>query len=157
MAVRMFIHGLESSPQGTKSIYFLENFPDMMVPHFTGSLEERMEKLNSLLREKSGIRLVGSSYGGLMASIFALQSEDQVERIVLLAPAINLDEFTPFATKKITTPVWLYHGTDDQVIPFDQVVPVAKKVFANLSLNLVQDDHFLHKTFRDIDWERLLW
>ena len=71
MSVRIFIHGLESSNQGTKSIYFRERYPDMIIPHFTGDLKERLDKLGEILSGKSDIRLVGSSFGGLMASLFA--------------------------------------------------------------------------------------
>ena len=46
----------------------------MIVPDFSGPLLERMEKLNGILSGKTEIILVGSSYGGLMASIFTLEN-----------------------------------------------------------------------------------
>ncbi|MFH1479899.1 MAG: hypothetical protein ABIG67_01400 [Pseudomonadota bacterium] len=33
---------------------------------------------------------------------------------------------------------------------------VAAKVFADLSFQVVDDDHFLHKTFKTLDWDSLL-
>ena len=156
MPVRIFIHGLESSNKGTKSVFFKEEFPDMIIPHFTGGLEERMEKLREILSSKSGLNLVGSSFGGLMATLFAMEQPGRVKSMVLLAPAINLVKFAPQETKTISAPVWLYHGKNDRVVPFSEVEPVAKTLFTNLTLNVVDDDHFLHRTFRGIDWDALL-
>ena len=156
MTVRIFIHGLESSNKGTKSIFFREKYPDMIIPYFTGDLAVRMEKLETVLSGKSGIRLVGSSFGGLMASIFAMHNESRVEKLVLLAPAINLLHFARHIGKQVSVPVWVFHGTNDQVIPFDEVETVARDTFTDLSFNAVNDDHFLHKTFKAIDWDGIL-
>ncbi len=156
MALRMFIHGLESNNQGTKAVYFRKNFPGMLTPNFPGSLDERMTKLRALLSEKSDILLVGSSFGGLMASIFAVENEPRVKRLVLLAPAINLMEFTPYRERKLQRPVHLYHGRQDEVIPLEGVQSVARQVFSDLSFHTVDDDHYLHKTFEKIEWDALL-
>ena len=156
MAVRIFLHGLESSNQGTKSVFFRERYPDMIIPHFKGSLQERMEELDRVLSDQSAIVLVGSSFGGLMGAIFAMENESRVGRLVLLAPAINLLEATDYQQKRISVPVSLYHGRDDDVIPLKAVQEVAAKVFADLSFQVVDDDHFLHKTFKTIDWDRFL-
>ena len=156
MAVRIFLHGLESSNQGTKSVFFRERYPDMIIPHFKGSLQERMEELGRVLSDQSAIVLVGSSFGGLMGAIFAMENESRVGRLVLLAPAINLLEATDYEQKRISVPVSLYHGRDDDVIPLKAVQEVAAKVFADLSFQVVDDDHFLHKTFKTIDWDSLL-
>ena len=156
MAVRIFLHGLESSNQGTKSVFFRERYPDMIIPHFKGSLQERMEELDRVLSDQSAIVLVGSSFGGLMGAIFAMENESRVGRLVLLAPAINLLEATDYQQKRISVPVSLYHGRDDDVIPLKAVQEVADKVFADLSFQVVDDDHFLHKTFKTIDWDRFL-
>jgi len=156
MSVKIFLHGLESSNKGTKSIFFRERYPDMIIPNFTGALQLRMEKLNRILSGKTNIRLVGSSFGGLMATLFAMEHESTVEKMTLLAPAINLLHFAPHEYKKLSVPVCIYHGSGDDVIPLAEVEPVAKEVFSNLSFNVVEDDHFLHKTFKSIDWDNLL-
>lgn len=156
MSVKVFIHGLESSNQGTKGAFFKEKFPDMIIPNFPGTLQERMEKLNEILSGKSGIRIVGSSFGGLMAVVFAAEHENRVDKLILLAPALNLMEFSDYHQKKISLPVWMYHGRDDEVIPLETVEEIAKKIFLNLTFHAMDDDHYLHKTFKTIDWKTLL-
>jgi pimeloyl-ACP methyl ester carboxylesterase len=156
MPLRMFIHGLESNNQGTKAVYFRKNFPDMLTPNFPGSLDERMADLRALLSGESDIILVGSSFGGLMASIFVMENEPRVKRLVLLAPAVNLMEFSPYRNRKIQVPVHIYHGRQDEVIPLEDVQTVARQVFSDLTFHSVDDDHYLHKTFEKIDWDTLL-
>ena len=157
MATTLFIHGLESSNQGTKSVYFRERFPNMIISNFPGDLDERMVKLRSLVEGNEDIRIVGSSFGGLMATLFALEAEGRVDRLVLLAPAIHrLDELMNVETASTDIPTWVYHGTNDEVIPIRAVRKISKKLFANLSFHAVDDDHFLHNTFKTLDWQRLL-
>lgn len=153
---RVFIHGLESSSQGTKGIYFREKFPDMLIQDFTGLLEERMAKLRVILTGKKDLLLVGSSFGGLMAAIYACENEGNVKRLILLAPALDLPYFRPFTETKLVIPVWLYHGKKDDVVPPAPVERIARKVFANLSYHLVEDDHSLHETFPLMKWDELL-
>jgi len=154
--IRIFIHGLESDNQGTKSIFFRGHYPDMIIPHFIGDLSERMEKLNEVLSGSSDIRLVGSSFGGLMASIFAMENEPRVDKLILLAPAINLMEASDYQLREISVPVLIYHGIKDDVIPLDAVELTAKRYFRNFTFNKVDDDHFLRNTFQNIDWNTLL-
>jgi pimeloyl-ACP methyl ester carboxylesterase len=155
-SLRIFIHGLESNNQGTKAVYFRENFPGMLTPNFPGPLDERMAKLHAILSGESDILLVGSSFGGLMASIFAMENEPSVRRLILLAPAINLMEFTAYQDRKIQIPVHIYHGRQDEVIPLEDVQRVASQVFSNLTFHALEDDHYLHKTFTKIEWDTLL-
>ena len=155
MSLKIFIHGLESSTQGTKSVYFGQKYPDMVLQDFVGDLNQRMEKLNSLLQGESDIRLVGSSFGGLMATLFAMENESRIAKMILLAPAINMLTSTQ-RKKRISMPVWIYHGRNDDVIPLDQVEPIAKEICTNLSFQAVDDDHYLHKSFKSIDWDSLL-
>ncbi len=156
MAIRMFIHGLESGNRGTKSVFFRERYPDMLIPHFSGPLEERMNKLRGLLEGKENLRIVGSSFGGLMAALFAMENEPRVERLVLLAPAINLVAFTPSSGHTLRLPVWIYHGRNDEVISIDDVRRTARGTFSNLRFHEVEDDHSLHRTFQTMDWDALL-
>ncbi|MFA5182394.1 MAG: alpha/beta fold hydrolase [Syntrophales bacterium] len=156
MPTKVFIHGLESTSQGTKGIYFRERYPEMIIEDYTGPLEARMEKLEAVLTGKEDLILVGSSYGGLMAAIYACRHPGKVSRLILLAPAINLEEFEPYAGQVLTMPVHLYHGRRDDVVPPGEVRPVAEAVFSELTYSLVEDDHSLHETFPGLPWEELL-
>ena len=153
---RVFIHGLESTSQGTKGIYFRERYPEMSIEDYTGPLEARMEKLEAVLAGKDKLILVGSSYGGLMAAIYACRYQEKARRLILLAPAINLEEFAPYAGKVLTMPVHLYHGRQDDVVPPGEVRAVAERTFNDLNYCLLEDDHSLHETFPGMPWEELL-
>jgi pimeloyl-ACP methyl ester carboxylesterase len=155
-ATRVFIHGLESTSQGTKGIYFRERYPGMIIEDYIGPLEARMEKLAAVLAERDELILVGSSYGGLMAAIYACLHPEKVRRLILLAPAINLEEFSPYVGQGLTMPVHLYHGRKDDVVPPGEVRAVAEGTFNDLNYRLVEDDHSLHETFPGMPWDELL-
>lgn len=153
---RVFIHGLESSSGGTKGTFFSKRYPDMIVKDYVGTLDERMNVLNETLADRNDLLLVGSSYGGLMASIFACENERKVKKLILLAPALNLVEFKPYLSKKVAIPVTVYHGSRDDVVPPEPVKQIATSIFQNISYNSVDDDHPLSSTFSTFDWDDLL-
>jgi predicted esterase len=155
-ATLVFIHGLESTAQGTKGQFFRQNFPKMIVEDYVGNFTERMKKLSVLLTSKIDLILVGSSYGGLMAAQFAFAHESRIIKLILLAPALNLPEFQPTAQKPLQTPVIIYHGINDNIVDPYIVKGIAEKFFRHLEHHLVDDDHSLHKTFSHLDWEKLL-
>jgi pimeloyl-ACP methyl ester carboxylesterase len=129
----------------------------MIIPNFPGDLDERMAKLGSIMQGKESIRIVGSSFGGLMAALFAVEEGDRVDRLILLAPAIHrFNELRNVETTSIDIPTWIYHGTRDEVIPITKVREISKMLFPKLSFHAVDDDHFLHKTFKTLDWPFLL-
>jgi predicted esterase len=152
----VFIHGLESTAQGTKGQFFRQFFPPMIIEDYTGDFATRMRKLDGLLSGKNDLILVGSSYGGLMASQYAINNENKVKKMILLAPALNLPEFKPPVHTKLPLPVIIYHGTDDDIVDPYTVKTIALKYFSNLEHNFVDDDHSLHKTFPLINWKELL-
>jgi pimeloyl-ACP methyl ester carboxylesterase len=153
---RVFIHGLESSSQGNKGVFFRKKYPDMVIEDFVGPFNQRMDRLNNLLRNKTDLLLVGSSYGGLMASVYALDNKRKVKKLILLAPAINLTEFDPYLKKKLQAPVMIYHGSHDDTVPPVSVRDIARIVFTDLKYHLVEDDHSLHNTFEHMNWDELL-
>ena len=109
----VFLHGLESSSQGTKARWFKERFPEMLIPDFSGRLEERMQDLKSNLEGRDNLILIGSSFGGLMATLFTLENVDRVKRVVLLAPALNFPGFHHADKRKIVVQCHLYIGIHD--------------------------------------------
>jgi len=150
---KIFLHGLESSPQGNKGVYFRDKYPEMLIPDFTGNLRQRMIKLNNILSKKDNIILVGSSFGGLMALIFTMANPKKVEKLILLAPAIHMLKIDQGENNNCSIPVWIYHGKNDTVIPLVKMESVARNIFTNLSFIIMADDHSLTKTFKTIDWD----
>ena len=154
--MKIFLHGLESSSKGAKAVFLGGHFPEMKIPDFRGSLSERMQSLYAILAGRDNIILIGSSFGGLMATVFAMEYPDAVKRIVLLAPALNFPEFVNYGMHQIDIPTWMIIGRDDSVTPPEKVVPMAEKIFLKLHYTEVDDDHRLANTFRAFDWETLL-
>jgi pimeloyl-ACP methyl ester carboxylesterase len=153
---QVFLHGLESSSKGTKATFLRGFCPDILIPDFRGGLAERMAALTGILSGQKDLILVGSSFGGLMATIYAMEHEADVIRLVLLAPALNFPEFSNYRIKRIAVPVWMVIGADDSVTPVSRVMPLARKIFINLDYNEVADDHMLAASFRKFDWKSLL-
>ena len=152
----VYIHGSESDSSSGKASLFREWFPGMVTPDFTGSFDERMSQLRTILSNQTGWTLIGSSYGGLMATVFALEQETQVRKLVLLAPALSR-EIAPLPKPgPISIPTILIHGTQDTVVPLEPVREIAEKLFSNLTLYALEDDHRLHKTARELDWNTIL-
>lgn len=156
MVTLVFIHGLESTSQGEKGQFFAKYFPEMIIEDYIGDFAQRMQKLSGLLALKNNLILVGSSYGGLMAAQFALQNENRVRKMILLAPALNLPEFRPVVGQQLGLPVIIYHGMGDNIVDPYVVKNIAGKVFRQLEHHLVDDDHSLHNTFSSLDWKKLL-
>lgn len=152
----VFIHGLESTSQGTKAQYFRKLFPEMIIDDYTGNFQIRMQKLKSILGGLDNLILVGSSFGGLMAAQFALDNETRVKKLILLAPALILEGFENAVKQKLQIPVILYHGTKDDVVNPDAVKKIAEKTFGRLEYHLVDDDHPLSNIFSTLDWPKLL-
>jgi len=152
----IYIHGSESDSNSGKARQFREWFPGMITPDFKGSFGERMSQLQKVLSNQNGWTLIGSSYGGLMATIFTLEHEAQVRKLVLLAPALA-QEIAPLPkTGPISVPTILIHGTQDTVVPLEPVREIAQRLFSNLTLYTVEDDHRLHKTADELDWNTIL-
>jgi len=101
-----YLHGFASSPKSTKVGYFTERLrehgiemrcPDFNRPDFSGLTMTRMiEQLGAELAridrapgEANGpVALFGSSLGGTLAILAAARFRAQVDRLVLLAPAV---------------------------------------------------------------------
>jgi len=152
----VFIHGLESTSQGTKGQYFRRHFPEMIIEDYTGDFNTRMTKLNVLLSGKNNLILIGSSYGGLMASVFAAKNESLITKMILLAPALLLPEFSPYLHMVLNIPVIIYHGTQDIIVDPVVVKKIASSIYPALEHHMVVDDHPLTATFPLLDWNKIL-
>ncbi len=153
----IYLHGLESTSQSGKARLFALKYPGMLTPDFTGSFEHRMSQLLPILEGQTGWRIIGSSFGGLMGTIFTRDHPDQVRKLVLLAPALVLP---PINSNQSVTPVnvptIIIHGRQDDVVPLEPVRQIARRLFSNLSLQVVDDDHRLHKSMKELDWDSIL-
>lgn len=151
----LFLHGLESSGKGTKGTFLAKHFPDILCPDFFGDLQERLAQLEVLCEGKDDLVLIGSSFGGLMATCFAIAHPLRVKQLVLMAPALNFEGFAPPANM-LDIPTLLVIGEKDTVTPAELVLPKAEKTFNNLEVVLADDDHMLHGTFMDLDWPSII-
>ena len=153
----VYLHGSDSNSNSGKARLFREWFPGMLTPDFIGTFDERMTQLYSILSNKIDWTLIGSSYGGLMGTIFTLEHATQVRKLILLAPALTLE---PLASRTdlqpVSVPTHLIHGTLDTVVPLEPVRAVAQKLFTGLTIHIVEDDHRLQKSVNKIDWKTIL-
>ncbi len=153
----IYLHGLESTSQSGKARQFAGKFPGMVTPDFTGSFEERMAQLMPILGDKTGWTIIGSSFGGLMGTVFTCEHPDQVRKLVLLAPALLRDHFASYLDlEPVSVPTVIIHGTEDDVVPLEPVREIAQKLFTNLTYHVVDDGHRLHKAFDELNWEEIL-
>jgi len=169
----IYLHGSDSTSQSGKARQFAEKFPGMLTPDFTGSFKERMEQLKPILGRKKGWTIIGSSYGGLMGTVFTSEHPTQVRKLILLAPAIlqmpdgvfhdpvigaplELSPKSKQGLQNISVPTIIIHGTADDVVPLEPVRKTAEKLFTNLKYIIVDDGHRLQEAFKELNWEEIL-
>ncbi len=153
----IYLHGLESSSQSGKARQFAEKFPGMVTPDFSGSFEERMKQLKPILGRKKNWVIIGSSFGGLMGTVFTCEHPTQVRKLILLAPALLRDHFAAYLNlEPVSVPTVIIHGTADDVVPLEPAHKVAETLFTNLQTITIDDGHRLQKTFAELNWEEIL-
>jgi len=100
--VVLYLHGFASSPQSSKATFFASRLrmlgievdvPDLNEPDFstltiTRMIEQVIARIDA--RRDEPVALIGSSLGGFVAVQIAIQRPDRVERMILLAPALDL-------------------------------------------------------------------
>ena len=80
-----------------------------------------------------------------------------MRKLILLAPALLREPFGSFLdVQPASVPVTVIHGTRDDVVPLEAARKVAQQLFTNLKYIIVDDDHRLHKTLHELDWEQIL-
>lgn len=170
----IYLHGSESDSNSGKARQFRECFPGMITPDFKGSFEERMIQLQAILepsrrlsgetessesnlRDASQWTIIGSSFGGLMGTVYTCNNPTRVRKLILLAPALLREPFGSFLdVQPASVPVTVIHGTRDDVVPLEAAREVAQTLFTNLNYIVVDDDHRLHKTLHELDWKKIL-
>jgi len=161
----IFIHGLESSGKGFKGRFFRKELPECITPDFEEYnpgisskilLEKRMKQLYLILKNKDPWIIIGSSFGGLMGALYACQNPKKVSKLILLAPYLSTPELSPKIYSPVNVPVIVFHGKNDIFVSITRSRACAEKFFTNLTYNIVDDDHFLHKTVKSLDWKKLI-
>ena len=168
----IYLHGSESDSNSGKARQFREWFPGMLTPDFKGIFEERMGQLYSILGGQENWTLIGSSYGGLMGTVFTCEHPTQVRKLILLAPALLRDSsgilIDPITSREldysrksdgrlqtVSVPTTIIHGTEDDIVPLEPVREIAEEVFTNLKYIVVDDNHRLYKTVHELDWKSI--
>ena len=152
----LFIHGSDSNGQTYKAQVLRKIFPGLLSPDFSGPLAVRLAQVEDILKDEVNWTLIGSSLGGLMAALFTAKHPDQVRKLVLLAPALHLQEFSRHLPRPVHVPTLLIIGKKDEVIPIETVHRLASRIFPGLTYLSVDDDHRLHHTTDQLDWLELL-
>jgi hypothetical protein len=98
----LYLHGFASSPQSSKATFFSKRLaehgiqtivPDLNAPDFSTLTVSRMlQQVRGVLESSADpFAIVGSSLGGFVAVQAALEYTARVDRLVLLAPALDFD------------------------------------------------------------------
>jgi pimeloyl-ACP methyl ester carboxylesterase len=151
-----FLHGLDSSPQGTKASFLKAYDPSCLIPNLPPDINERLTVVEHGLSEP--MLMIGSSLGGLTAIMFAMRHPEMVHGLILLAPAAGtkIEAFFTEEHKRIMSSVYIPEGISTQLIVGlrDEVIPLSsiRELIerspdpGNIQLLEVDDDHDLHKS-----------
>ncbi len=160
----IFIHGLESSGKGFKGLYLKKIIPEILTPDFVkydpkrtleDLLNARMAQLNTILSERNIWVIIGSSFGGLMGVLSALQNPKKIKRLILLAPYLATNLLKWDNRSPINIPVIVFHGKNDEIAKFKPSREEAYRLFAKLEFNATEDDHNLNQTMEKLNWIEL--
>ncbi len=151
-----FFHGMDSSPQGTKSTLLRHHYPEIWIPALPPDVEERLDILDREMNRPMVV--VGSSLGGLTTLLFAMRKPQWVEGMVLLAPAVGTNRPDLFDADqvKVLETVYIPKGIPTTVIAGirDDVIPISaiRSMIARspdpdrITVHEVDDDHNLHQS-----------
>jgi pimeloyl-ACP methyl ester carboxylesterase len=155
----IFSHGKESGPWGSKirrlaAIAELHNckvesidYSDLMNP------DERVARLSALLQQETDtVVLVGSSMGGYVSLVTAMQCPTKVKGVFVLAPALYMPHYAVQSYPLRTLhhiPVAVVHGWDDDVIPAANAYRFALE--NRCSIHLIDGDHRLNESLDVIE------
>lgn len=101
-------------PQCRKDRYWSDPEMTRLV---TASLEQTITEFNA---DRGRLYLTGVSMGGYGAWTMAAENPGKFAAIVSIcggSPLQGGDRFTPIARRVGKTPVWVFHGEDDKVVP----------------------------------------
>ncbi len=116
----VYLHGFASSPLSSKAQFFRRRFEErgveVLIPQLDGTdfanltVTGQMTVLEGAVAGRRVV-LMGSSLGGYLAALYALQHPEEVEKLVLLAPALNFPERFPQRFSASDIVEWKSHGS----------------------------------------------
>ncbi len=156
MPTLMFLHGMESSPLGTKSRFIRSHYPDCLIPELSPDIHERKAVIEEIV--KKSVYIIGSSLGGLSALLYAMSFPEKVERMILIAPAVGFFDETVFKNhdKELIRrtyipkgiPCTVMIGKRDDVIPEADIEAMIARSpdQGNIKVIKQDDDHALNQS-----------
>lgn len=150
-----FLHGLDSSPQGTKARLLKTHYPDCLIPSLPSDIHERIRIAERKITVPT--ILIGSSLGGLTALMFAGIHPERIQALLLLAPAVGFHSESIFTEdqKHMLESIYIpgsvraiiIAGIRDAVIPLASIRALVQRSPDpdRIKLHEVDDDHNLHQ------------
>lgn len=150
----LYIHGLDSGPNGYRARFFKAHFPHMEIPQLPNCLDQRRDILANIIVAPT--YLVGSSLGGLTSLVFARDYPERVLGLVLIAPAIATFDPSHWTQKSLGEvarlvipagiPTRLIASRLDEVIPLGAIESLHQRSPApeSIPFHLFEDGHLLH-------------
>ncbi len=83
-----------------------------------GEVDDARACIDWLAEKHSKIWLAGFSFGAYVG-LKAVAEDERVERLFAIAPAVSLYDFSFLDHER--RPLTIVHGTDDEIVPYDQV------------------------------------
>ena len=147
----IWAHGLWGNPNGSKVTAIRDSGIKINSPDFNGrELGERVELLDNLVSNED-VTLVGSSYGGLACALVAQKYPENVNGMLLLAPALHIPESPNDKPEELIAPsnfpVTIIHSFTDEIVPISASKDYIKRSGKNLKLIEVEDSHVLENSF----------
>jgi hypothetical protein len=153
----LFIHGLESGPQGTKAQLLGEHFEALTPAMETSRFEACVRQQAEAIRRFRPDLVIGSSFGGGVA-VALLQRGLWRGPTLLLAAAVREQGLPSRLPEGVR--VWLVHGRRDDLVPLASSRGLARSgTPALVRLIEVDDDHRLSASLADgrlLGWVREL-
>lgn len=165
-----FIHGYESSPDGTKAVLFSNTLNAKPIKYRDCEPQELvvsdcLKRISDEIKNVKNVVLIGSSLGGFLAVETAVYNLN-VKSLILLNPALippyvdiknisgmpidilrDMKDERLFS-KKLSAQICIIAGTDDEIVPNDWVIEFAKA--QESTIKFLKDDHRFVKNIENL-------